>query len=78
MIRTKIKQLLDDKSFRERRRITLAEVSEQTGISRATVTRIANVPGYNANLDAIDALCAYFDCQPGDLLEWIPQTTDQD
>ena len=77
MIRIKIKQLLDDKNFQERRRITLAEVSEETGISRATITRIANVPGYNANIEAIDALCKYFECQPGDLLEWLPDGPSQ-
>ena len=41
------KQALDDKSFQEGRRITLNEVSEATGISRPTLTRISNVPGYN-------------------------------
>jgi len=68
MIRVLLKQMLDDKSFKERRRITLNEVSDATGISRATLTRIANVPGYNTNTDTIDALCKYFACAPGDLL----------
>lgn len=77
MIRVKLKQLLDDKVFTERRRITLNEVAEQTGISRASLTRIANNPGYNSNLEAIDALCAYFDCQPCDLLEYIPGSPDE-
>ena len=70
MIRVLLKQMLDDKSFKEKRRITLNEVSELTGISRATLTRVANVPGYNTNTDTIDALCIYFECQPGDLLEF--------
>ena len=69
MIRVLLKQMLDDKSFREKRRITLNEISEVTGISRATLTRIANVPGYNTNTDTIDALCSYFECNPGTLLE---------
>jgi len=67
--------MLDDKSFAEKRRITLNEVSEVTGISRATLTRIANVPGYNTNTDTIDALCKYFDCKPGDLIEY--HSTDE-
>lgn len=70
MIRVLLKQVLDDKSFNEKRRITLNEVSEATGISRATLTRIANVPGYNTNTDTIDALCRYFQCEPGDLLKF--------
>jgi len=68
MLRIRFRQLLEEKAFRERRRIALDEVIADTGISRATLNRISNVPGYNANLEAIDALCAYFDCQPGDLL----------
>jgi len=72
MIRVLLKKLLDEKSFRERRRITLNEVSDQAGISRATLTRIANVPGYNTNTDTINTLCRYFDCALNDLLVYIP------
>lgn len=71
MIRILLIKLLDEKSFNEKRRITLSEVSEQTGISRATLTRIANVPGNVTNTETINALCKYFDCQPGELLQYI-------
>lgn len=69
MIRVVFKQLLDEKSFRERTRITVSDVCRETGISRATLTRIANIPGYNTNTDTLNSLCRYFDCEPGDLLE---------
>ena len=72
MIRIKLKQLLDEKAFKERRRITLNDVSEATKISRPTLTRIANVVGYNTNTDTIDALCKYFGCEPSDLLQFLP------
>lgn len=72
MIRVLLKQMLDAKCFKERRRITLNEVSEKTGISRATLTRIANVPGYNTNTDTIDALCKYFGCTLSELLVFMP------
>ena len=71
MIRILFKKLLDDKAFNERRRITVLEVAKETGISKATLTRIANTPGYNTNTDTLDSLCKYFDCDPGDLLERI-------
>lgn len=71
MIRIKLKQLLDDKAFREGRRITLNEVSEASGIARATLNRIANTPGYNTTTSNLDALCAYLECSPGDLLEYV-------
>lgn len=71
MIRIKLKQLLDDKAFREGRRITLNEVSEKSGIARATLNRIANTPGYNTTTNNLDALCAYLECAPGELLEYV-------
>jgi putative transcriptional regulator len=49
----------------------VGEVSEVTGISRATLTRVANVPGYNTNTDTINALCGYFECEPKDLLRYV-------
>ena len=73
MIRIRLKQLLDDKAFKEGRRITLNEVGESTGIARATINRIANTPGYNTTIDNIDALCRYLKCTPGELLELVDE-----
>ena len=75
MIRILLKNKLDDKSFQEQRRVTLNEVSEATGISRPTLTRIANIHGYNTNTDTIDTLCRYFKCTPCELLEYYDETT---
>ena len=71
VIRILFRQRLDDKEFAEKRKITMKEVSEETGISSATLNRIANVAGYGTNTETIDALCKYFDCQPGELLAWV-------
>lgn len=71
MLRVKLTQLLDDKGFRERKRITLNEVTDVTGISRATLTRIVNVPGYNVSSDTIEQLCKFLECTPGELLEIV-------
>ncbi|WP_407081626.1 helix-turn-helix domain-containing protein [Methylomonas montana] len=73
MIRVLFKQCLDQKAFRERKRITINDVSSATGISRATLTRIANVPGYNTSTDTLNSLCRYFRCVPGDLLEFMDE-----
>jgi len=72
MIRLLVKKLLDDKSFRDKEKITLNEVAKKTSISRATLNRVANTPGYNTNTDTINALCKYFECSPGELMEYIP------
>ena len=76
MIRILFKQQLDEKAFRERRRISLNNVCEETGLSRPTVSRLANVPGYITNTDTLDVLCRYFQCQPGSLLTWVDEQPD--
>jgi putative transcriptional regulator len=73
MIRVMFKQQLDEKSFREKRRITVQDVSNATGISRATLSRIANTPGYNTSTDHIDLLCEYLGCELGDLLKRVTE-----
>ncbi len=71
MIRILFKQALDEKSFRDGRRITLNEVSEEIGISGPTLTRISKVPGCNTNTETISALCDYFEIEPGELLKKV-------
>jgi putative transcriptional regulator len=68
VIRILLVQRLDDKGFSEKRRITLKEVNEVTGIGRATLTRIANRQDYSVGIDVIDKLCDYFDCDVADIL----------
>ena len=63
------KQALDEKSFKEGRRITLNGVGDEAEISRLTLTRVSNVPGYNTNTHLISALCDYFEIEPGELLK---------
>ncbi|WP_067517563.1 helix-turn-helix domain-containing protein [Endozoicomonas ascidiicola] len=71
MIRIRFRQFLDDKSFKEKRKINLDLVAKETGIGRATVNRLANSPGANFSLNVVDALCKYFGCDPGELLQHI-------
>ena len=60
-----------DKAFREGRVISMIEIAEATGIHRNTLAKIANTPGYNANLENLDKLCAFFDCRLEDLAQFI-------
>ena len=57
--------------FQEKRRITLDEVSRESGVSRNTLTRIANTWGYSTTTDVLDRLCKYFDCSLGDLAVYV-------
>lgn len=60
MIRFRLKELIADKEFRENRRVTMDEVSRETGIHRTTLSKIANQKGYVTNTDVLDRLCAFF------------------
>jgi putative transcriptional regulator len=72
MIRILLLQRLDDKAFYEKRKISLNEVANETGIGRATLTRMLNKQGYSVGTDVVDRLCDYFDCEIGDLLVRVP------
>ena len=73
MIRFRLKELLAEKAFNEKRRITLSEVSEVTGIHRTTLSKIANQPNYNTTTENINLLCKYFNCTTCDLAEYIAE-----
>ncbi len=73
MLRVMVRQLLDEKSFQEQRKITQKDLCEETGLSKNTVSRLFSMPGYNGSFDSIDVLCKYFSCQPGDILRYIDQ-----
>ncbi len=71
MIRVKFKELLAEKEFNERRVISISEVAQETGLNRMTLSRIANHPGTNTGTENINKLCAYFNCEISQLLEYI-------
>ena len=60
MIRFKLKELMAEKSFNDSQRVTFDMVAKATGIHRTTLTKIANKKGYNAKVEVVDKLCAYF------------------
>jgi putative transcriptional regulator len=64
--------LLAQKRMKEKRRISISEVSERTGINRQSLQAWENNTVSRFDLVIMDALCEYFDCQPGDLFEYIP------
>lgn len=71
MIRFRLKELIAEREFQQGRVITLAEVSKETGIHRATLSKISNERGYNTGSENIDRLCNYFGCDVSDIMEHI-------
>jgi len=74
MVKYNLKALISDKEFAEDRRITYKIISEETGISKTTLSKISSVKGYNASADIIEKLCIYFNVTPDRLMTIIPDS----
>ena len=72
MLRFKLRELISELEFRERRRIQLQEIATATGLNRMTLSKLANQHGANVQTDVLDKLCAYFECRIEDLVEHLP------
>jgi putative transcriptional regulator len=70
MIRYKLKERIAEREFQERRRITLQEIADKTGIGRITLSRML---GHRTHVrsDTLDKLCAYFGCRIEELLDHV-------
>lgn len=71
MIRFRLKELIAEKGFQENRRVTVDEVSKETGIHRTTLSKIANQRGYNTTTEILDKLCEYFDVPLQDVAQYV-------
>ena len=72
VIRFRIKERLADRQFATGRNVTLTELAEAIGVTRGTVSKMANQYNYNATIEIVDRLCRYFDCSVEQILEYIP------
>ena len=76
-MRSNLRVLTAQKGQRERRRISLRTVAEETGISRYTIYAFANETISEYPKEVITRLCNYFDCTVGELLltEDVPEVS---
>lgn len=73
MIRFHLAKLLHERAEAETRVIPWKEVSEATGISVSVLSGLASPKGGGVtNTRFIEALCRYFHCTPGELMELTP------
>ncbi|MBS8241666.1 XRE family transcriptional regulator [Marinobacter lipolyticus] len=77
MIRFRLKELIAEKGFQENRRVTLDEISKETGIHRTTLSKIANQRGYNTTTEILDKLCMYFDVELQEVAQFVEDPEDQ-
>ncbi|SEA22720.1 putative transcriptional regulator [Lachnospiraceae bacterium NK3A20] len=55
-----------------KRKIGLTELSGRVGITMANLSILKNNKAKAIRLETMDAICRELGCQPGDLLEYIP------
>jgi DNA-binding Xre family transcriptional regulator len=64
--------LLAEKGLKEKRRISIAEVSRETGIAERTLQSWARDDIARFDAPVIEGLCSYFGCKVGDLIVFEP------
>ncbi|ABY33542.1 MAG TPA: XRE family transcriptional regulator [Chloroflexus aurantiacus] len=64
--------LIAQKELRERRRLSVRVIAEESGASRSAIERLMNNTIREVPLDDLARLCVWLDCQPGDILRLEP------
>lgn len=59
-----------------RRKMSVGEFAERVGITPANVAVLKNGRAKAVRLTTLDRMCEVLQCQPGDLLEWVPEGDD--
>ncbi|ADB38999.1 transcriptional regulator, XRE family [Spirosoma linguale DSM 74] len=57
-----------------RRKMSLTELAEKVDLTLANLSILKTGKAKAIRFNTLEALCRALDCQPGDLLEYIPQT----
>lgn len=55
-----------------RRKMSVTELSEKVGITMANISILKNGKAKAVKLDTLNKICRALDCQPGDILEYVP------
>ncbi|WP_295583381.1 helix-turn-helix transcriptional regulator [uncultured Oscillibacter sp.] len=55
-----------------RRKMTLSQLSEKVDITLANLSILKNNKAKAIRFSTLEAVCAALDCQPGDILEYVP------
>ena len=55
-----------------RRKMSVAEFAEAVGITPANVAVLKNGRAKAVRFATLDAVCRVLECQPGDVLRWVP------
>ena len=67
---------LDDVLYR--RRMSLTELSERIGITLPNLSILKTGKAKAMRFSTLEAICEALECQPGDILVYVPDEPDQE
>ena len=56
-----------------RRKIGLTELSQEVDVTMANLSILKNNKAKAVRFSTLNAICKALDCQPGDILEYVPE-----
>ena len=59
-----------------KRKMSLGELSERVGVTPSNVSILKTGKAKGVRFSTLEKLCEVLQCQPGDLLEYLPTTND--
>lgn len=60
-----------------KRKMSVTELSEQMDMTLANVSILKNGKAKAVKIETLNKLCRILDCQPGDLLEYRPDESEE-
>lgn len=61
-----------------RHKMSIAHFAHAVGITTANIAVLKNGRAKAVRFTTLDAICRVLDCQPGDVLRWVPDDAEAD
>ena len=59
-----------------RRKMSLGELSQRVDVTMANLSILKNNKAKAVRFSTLEAICKALDCQPGDILEFVPDSEE--
>ncbi len=59
-----------------KRKVSLGELSQRVDVTMANLSILKNNKAKAVRFSTLEAICAALDCQPGDILEYVPDEAE--
>ncbi|AWB89743.1 helix-turn-helix domain-containing protein [Salinibacterium hongtaonis] len=59
-----------------KRKMSVTELADAVGITVANISVLKNARAKAVRFTTLDAICRVLECQPGDILAWVPDVPD--